>query len=197
MAWTLRQGRSIRRTRPRRKRGRPLLRRKTGPIRQSTENRPRTYRRISFGRVPYATDDLAHKTTRTKAALREAEEDRTSTLKDTQAREDRIKHRERRLPLFGLGAVFLVLAMTALPPRLMVINPTASAVFGGSWTTTTTSTRACVFYRQSWSDFAGLKTCPQARAGKLCVKYVLDSVLHRKSRPQPSENIHVLQCPRV
>lgn len=57
---------------------------------------------------------------------------------------DRVK---RRLPWFGLGAVVLALMLLVLLSRFIASIPSTCAVMGGIWTTTTTGTEACVFYR--------------------------------------------------
>jgi len=55
---------------------------------------------------------------------------------------------KQRLPWFGLGAVFLALAMTIALPRFLASNATGCAVLLGQWKTTTTGINACVFYQK-------------------------------------------------
>ncbi|QFT48999.1 hypothetical protein FIU97_20585 (plasmid) [Roseivivax sp. THAF40] len=54
----------------------------------------------------------------------------------------------RLLPWVGLGAVFLAVAMTVMLPRFLASYGPTCGVIGGVWTTTSTGTDVCAFYRE-------------------------------------------------
>jgi len=91
---------------------------------------------------------LHDQTQQTKMVLKKAEEDKWAILREVRDREEKADRLKRSLPWFGLGAVVLALAMTALLPRVLASNAATCAVIGGSWKTTTTGVDACVFYAE-------------------------------------------------
>ncbi|GAD57239.1 hypothetical protein [Limimaricola cinnabarinus] len=99
---------------------------------------------IRMGRMAV---DLGRQSNVTQKVLKQAEEDKLAILRQVRDRENRADRLKRLLPWLGLGAVVLALAMSVVLPRFMASHPLTCAVIGGVWTTTTTGTDACVFYR--------------------------------------------------
>lgn len=91
--------------------------------------------------------DLGQQTNITRNVLKQAEEDKWDVINDIRARERKADRLKRSLPWLGLGAVILVLVLSVALPRFMASYPATCAVIGGVWTSTTTGTNACVFYR--------------------------------------------------
>lgn len=90
---------------------------------------------------------LDRKTDTTLGVLNQAEKDKWDVINGIRARERKVDLFNDRRRWFALGAVVLALAMSVVLPRFMASTPSTCAVIGGVWTTTTTGTDACVFYR--------------------------------------------------
>jgi len=84
---------------------------------------------------------------RAQDALKKAEEDKSDALRAVWEREQKAERLKQRLPWFGLGAVFLALAMTVALPRFLASYPSTCAVLGAVWTATSEGVNACVFYQ--------------------------------------------------
>jgi hypothetical protein len=84
----------------------------------------------------------------TLSVLKEADKDRSEAQRRVWEREQRLDRFKSRLPWFGLGAAVLALAMTVTLPRFMASYGSTCAVLGGVWTTTSTGTDVCAFYRE-------------------------------------------------
>lgn len=84
----------------------------------------------------------------TATVLKEAEQDRLATQRQLWEREQKLNQFKRRLPWVGLGAFVLALAMTVALPRFLTSYGPTCAVLGGVWTTTSTNTDVCAFYRE-------------------------------------------------
>ena len=83
----------------------------------------------------------------TATVLREAEQDRSAAQRQLWEREQKLDRFKSRIPWFGLGAVILALVLTVALPRFLASNASMCAVLGGVWTTTSTNTDVCAFYR--------------------------------------------------
>ena len=92
--------------------------------------------------------DLFNASNRAQDALKKAEEDKSTALRQVWEREQKAERLKTRLPWFGLGALVLALAMTVALPRFLASNASACAVLGATWTATTTGVDACVFYQR-------------------------------------------------
>ena len=92
--------------------------------------------------------DLFNASNRAQDALKKAEEDKSTALRQVWEREQKAERLKTRLPWFGLGALVLALAMTVALPRFLASNASACAVLGATWTATTTGVDACVFYKR-------------------------------------------------
>lgn len=84
----------------------------------------------------------------TATVLKEAEQDRSATQRQLWKRELKLDQLKHRLPWVGLGALILALAMTVALPRFLASYGLTCAVLGGVWTTTSTNTDVCAFYRE-------------------------------------------------
>ena len=84
----------------------------------------------------------------TATVLKEAEQDRSAAQRQLWEREQKLDQFKRRLPWVGLGALFLALVMTVTLPRFMASYGSTCAILGGAWTTTSTNTDVCAFYRE-------------------------------------------------
>ena len=98
-------------------------------------------------RLEYATNHLDRGTKQTAEVLGQARQDQRDTLRSISNREERLRDWQARWPWFALGAVVLALAMSVALPRFLASYPSTCALIGGVWTSTTTGTDACVFYR--------------------------------------------------
>ena len=98
-------------------------------------------------RLEYATNHLDRGTKQTAEVLGQARQDQRDTLRSISNREERLRDWQARWPWFALGTVVLALAMSVALPRFMASHPSTCAIIGGVWTSTTTGTDACVFYR--------------------------------------------------
>ena len=74
---------------------------------------------------------------------------RSDTTRQLWEREQKLDQFKSRLPLFGLGAIVLALALTVTLPRFLASYGPTCGVLGGVWTTTSTNTDVCAFYRVS------------------------------------------------
>ena len=92
--------------------------------------------------------DLLQASNRAREGLVKAEEDKSTALRQLWEREQRLKQWKSRWPLFGLAALVLALAMTFALPRFLANYGPTCAVLGGVWTTTSTNTDVCAFYRE-------------------------------------------------
>ncbi|PYC46308.1 hypothetical protein DI396_16040 [Litorivita pollutaquae] len=92
--------------------------------------------------------DLFEASKRAQDALKKADEEKSTALREVWEREQTAKQLKTRLPWFGLGAAVLALVLTVLLPRFLASNASTCAVLGASWTTTTTGVDACVFYAE-------------------------------------------------
>ena len=90
---------------------------------------------------------LDRKTDSTIGVLNKAEKDKWDVINGIRARERKVELFNDRRRWFALGAVVLALALSVVLPRFLASYPATCAVMGGVWTTTTTGTDACVFYR--------------------------------------------------
>ncbi|MCK7616104.1 hypothetical protein [Roseibium sediminicola] len=83
----------------------------------------------------------------TATVLKEAEQDRSAAQRQLWDREQKLDRFKRRLPLMGLGALVLALAMTVTMPRFLASYEfTCELMVGFAWTTTSTDTNVCVRY---------------------------------------------------
>lgn len=92
--------------------------------------------------------DLLQASNRARDVLAKAEEDKSIALRQLWEREQRLNHWKSRWPLFGVGAFVLALALTVTLPRFMASYGPTCVVLGGIWTTTSTNTDVCAFYRE-------------------------------------------------
>ena len=92
--------------------------------------------------------DLLQASNRARDVLAKAEEDKSVALRQLWEREQRLDQWKSRWPLFGLAALVLALVMTVSLPRFMANYSSTCAVLGGVWTTTSTNTDVCAFYRE-------------------------------------------------
>ncbi|MEO1194226.1 MAG: hypothetical protein AAFY02_20905 [Pseudomonadota bacterium] len=84
----------------------------------------------------------------TATVLKEAEQDRSASQRQLWDREQKLDRFKRRLPWVCLGALVLTLSMTMTFPRFLASYGSTCAVLGGVWTTTSTNTDVCAFYRE-------------------------------------------------
>ena len=95
-----------------------------------------------------ASNDVLSGIQQSNASFQETTTTHSDTLRlMNEHRQDHQRDR-KLLPWVGLGAVFLVLALTVALPRFMASNASTCAILGATWTTTTTGADACVFYDQ-------------------------------------------------
>ena len=92
--------------------------------------------------------DLLQASNRARDVLAKAEEDKSIALRQLWEREQRLDQWKARWPLFGLGVLVLALAMTVTLPRFLASYGPTCAILGGVWTTTSTNTDVCAFYRE-------------------------------------------------
>lgn len=99
-------------------------------------------------RIYQMATDLLHASNHTQQVLREADEDRSDTMRELWEREQKLDRFKSRLPWFGLGTLVLALVLTVTLPRFLASYPSTCAVLGATWSTTTTGVDACVFYQR-------------------------------------------------
>ena len=102
----------------------------------------------ALDRVGQMAGDLLRASNRARDVLAKAEEDKSIALRQLWEREQRLDQWKSRWPLFGLAALVLALVLTVALPRFLVSYGSTCAVLGGVWTTTSTNTDVCAFYRE-------------------------------------------------
>ena len=98
--------------------------------------------------IKQTASDLLRASNYTREVLSKADQDRTEAQRQLWAQERKLDQFKSRLRWFGLGAVVLVLVLTLLLTRFLASYGSTCAVIGGVWTTTSTSTDICAFYRE-------------------------------------------------
>lgn len=98
--------------------------------------------------IRQTASDLLKASSYTREVLSKADQDRTDAQRQLWEREQKLDQFKSRLPLFGLGAVVLALAMTVMLSRFLASYGPTCGVLGGVWTTTSTNTDVCAFYRE-------------------------------------------------
>ena len=99
-------------------------------------------------RVGQMASDLLRASNHTQEVLRKAEDAKSDTMRQLWEREQKLDRFKSRLPWFGLGAVVLALVLTVTLPRFLASYGPTCGVIGGVWTTTSTNTDVCAFYRE-------------------------------------------------
>ena len=99
-------------------------------------------------RVGQMAGDLLRASNYTREVLSKADQDRTEAQRQLWEQERKQDQFKSRLRWFGLGAVVLVLALTLLLIRFLASYGPTCGVIGGVWTTTSTDTDVCAFYRE-------------------------------------------------
>ena len=102
----------------------------------------------NLARMARMATDLLKVSNHTQDVLKKAEEDRSTAQRAIWEREQKVDQFKARLPWFGLGAAVLALAMTLLLTRFLASYGPTCGVLGGVWTTTSTDTDVCAFYRE-------------------------------------------------
>ena len=90
--------------------------------------------------------DLLQASNRAQEVLAKAETDKSIALRQLWEKEQKLERWKSRWPLFGLGALVLVLALTRTLPRFLASCGPTCPVLGGVWTTTSPNTDVCAFY---------------------------------------------------
>jgi len=96
--------------------------------------------------IKQTASDLLRASNYTREVLSKAEEDKSAAKRQLWEREQKLEQWKSRWPLFGLGAVVLLVFLTLLLPRLMASNASTCAILRGVWTSTSTNTDVCAFY---------------------------------------------------
>ena len=99
-------------------------------------------------RMNDVTSGLIRASNHTATVFKEAEQDRSAAQRQLWEREQKLDQFKRRLPWVGLGALVLALVMAVVLPRVMTSYGPTCAILGGVWTTTSTNTNVCAFYRE-------------------------------------------------
>ena len=99
-------------------------------------------------RMNDVANGLIRASNHTATVLKEAEQDRSAAQRQLWEREQKLDQFKLRLPWAGLGALVLALAITVALPRFLASYGLTCAVLGGVWTTTSTNTDVCAFYRE-------------------------------------------------
>ena len=97
--------------------------------------------------IRQTSSDLLKASSYTREVLSKADQDRTDAQRQLWEREQKLDQFNSRLRWFGLGAVALVLVLTLLLPRFLASYGPTCTIIGGVWTTTSTNTDVCAFYR--------------------------------------------------
>ena len=99
-------------------------------------------------RLDAASTDVLRGVQHAQASYQETTTAHSDTLRlMNEHRQERQKDR-KLLPWVALGAVVLTLVLTVTLPRFMAITASTCVVLGGVWTTTSTNTDVCAFYRE-------------------------------------------------
>ncbi|WP_424930537.1 hypothetical protein [Amaricoccus tamworthensis] len=100
----------------------------------------------SLDRVERLTGDLQTAARQTQEVLRDARGKGFRIDCQLWEREYAIGRFKGALPWLGLGAVVLVIGLTAILPRFMAGNLATCVLIGGSWSTASNGVEACMFY---------------------------------------------------
>ena len=98
--------------------------------------------------IKQTANDLLRASNYTREVLSKADQDRTEAQRQLWEQERKQDQFKSRLRWFGLSAVVLVLALSLLLPRFLASYGPTCGVIGGVWTTTSTNTDVCAFYRE-------------------------------------------------
>ena len=98
--------------------------------------------------IKRTASDLLRASNYTREVLSKADQDRTEAQRQLWEQERKLDLSKGRLRWFGLGAVGLTLVLTLLLPRFLASYGPTCGVIGGVWTTTSTDTDVCAFYRE-------------------------------------------------
>jgi hypothetical protein len=98
--------------------------------------------------IRQTASDLLKASSYTREVLSKADQDRTDAQRQFWEREQKLQRFKSHLPWFGLGAVVLALVLMVTLPRFLASYGPTCGVLGGVWTTTSTNTDVCAFYRE-------------------------------------------------
>jgi len=98
--------------------------------------------------IKQTASDLLRASNYTREVLSKADQDRTEVQRQLWEQERKLDQFKGRMRWFGLGVVILVLVLTVLFPRFLASYGPTCGVLGGVWTTTSTNTNVCAFYRE-------------------------------------------------
>ena len=98
--------------------------------------------------IRQTASDLLKASSYTREVLSKADQDRTDAQRQLWEREQKLARFKSRLPWFGLGAVVLALVLMVTLTRFLASYGPTCGVIGGVWTTTSTNTDVCAFYRE-------------------------------------------------